>query len=85
MAKRENQGDCTAVTVCIAGDLYAQAFNLARESGVSLNEFVVRRLADVVKLEEERLRFDEYTALGGDEECDVEYAVYAQAEVMLGD
>jgi hypothetical protein len=40
---------------------------------------------DTVRAAEEHSRYDEYTALGKDSAgCDVEYAIHAQAEVMLG-
>jgi hypothetical protein len=42
-------------------------------------------LSAAVRESAERNRYDEYSALGADiESCDVEYAIHAQAEVMLG-
>ena len=39
-----------------------------------------------MRIAEEKARVDEYTELGKDAEmCDSEYAIHAQAEVMLHD
>ena len=50
-----------------------------------MNSFLHSRLEEIVRLEEEKARYDAYTLLGQDVEMDVEYAVHAQAEVMLHD
>ena len=75
-----------SVTVRLPRPLYARATDLAKERRVSLNAFVQQGVEEAVRLAEERERYDAYSMLGEDAaECDVEYAIHAQAEVMLRD
>ena len=73
------------LTVRLPVDLYEAASDIARKRTQSLNALVQEGLKAMIRHEEQAL-YDEYTLLGQDEEeCDVEYAIYAQAEVMLSD
>lgn len=75
-----------ALTVRLPVDLYEAATCVAQKREMSLNALVREGLEAIVRDEEEQALYDAYTLLGQDpEECDVEYAIYAQAEVMLND
>ncbi len=73
------------LTVRLPSELYASAQAIAKKRSVSLNVVVQESLTNTIRDAREQYRFDEYTELGTDSEmCDIEYAVHAQAEVMLG-
>ncbi len=73
-------------TLRLSPELYQATLDIAQKHRLSLNSFLVENLESVVRIAEERVRFDEYAELGKDAEmCDSEYAIHAQAEVMLHD
>lgn len=73
-----------AITLRLSPDLYTAIAQAARQHSQSLNTYIQRNLEAIVHAEEEKQRFDAYTLLGSDtEEASVEYAIHAQAEVML--
>ena len=73
-----------SLTVRIPVKLYSKAADIAKRRAVSMNALVQGGLEAIVRAEEEQPRYDAYTLLARDtEECDVEYAIHAQAEVML--
>ena len=75
-----------SLTVRLPSELYEAAAGVARKQAISLNALMQKSLAAAVRVEEEKARYDAYTQLAQDaEECDVEYAIHAQAEVMLRD
>ena len=74
------------LTIRLQPELYSAAERLAQRRAISINGLVQQSLAAAIRADEERERYDAYTLLGSDpEECDVEYAIHAQAEVMLND
>ena len=74
------------LTVRLAPEVYRAATDLAHKRAVSLNSLIQNSLLNALRTEEEKARYDAYTELGQDREaCSVEYAIYAQAEVMLQD
>src|SRR5436190_23971924 len=75
-----------SLTVRLTPELYTAASQLARKRSVSLNTLMQESLAAIVRAAEEQARYDAYTLLAQDVEgCDTEYAIHAQAEVMLHD
>lgn len=75
-----------AIPLRLSPDLYTAIAQMTRQQSQSLNTYIQRNLEAVVRAEEEKRRFDAYTLLGADaEEISVEYAIHAQAEVMLHD
>jgi len=78
--------DVKPLTVRLPAELYEVATAIAHKKCVSLNTLIQESLKAMVKEEEDREMYEAYTLLGQDqEECSVEYAIYAQAEVMLSD
>lgn len=74
-----------ALTLRLNVELHEAVVRLARRQDCSINAYLQQRLQDIVRLEEEKARYDAYTLLGQDAETDVEYAIHAQAEVTLHD
>jgi hypothetical protein len=75
-----------SLTVRLPQDLYESATELAKKRCLSLNALIQQSLAAVVKEEEDRELYEAFELLGQyPEECDVEYAFAAQAEVVLRD
>ncbi len=77
--------DTKALTVRLRPSLYEAAARLAGERAVSMNSLIQSSLESAIRADEEQAHYDAYTALGQDPECDVEYAIHAQAEVMLSE
>ena len=76
----------TTVSVRLPASLHRASREVAERRGISLNSLVRESLEAVVRAEEEKAFFDSFTLLGQDAaECDVEYALPAQREVMLRD
>ena len=74
------------LTVRIAPELYEAALHIAQQRRVSLNALLQQSLAAAVRSAEEEARYEEYSLLGSDlDESDLDYAIHAQAEVMLSD
>ncbi len=72
------------LTLRLSPELYSAAQAVARRRAMSLNALLQQSLALLLRAEEERQRFEEYSQLGQHPEtCEVEYAIHAQAEVML--
>lgn len=74
-----------ALTLRIDPELHDAVTRLARRQDSSINSYLQRRLQEIVRVEEEKARYDAYTLLGQDVETDSEYSIHAQAEVMLHD
>jgi hypothetical protein len=75
-----------ALTLRLAPELHRAITELAHRRTLSVNAFIQQQLESIVRAEEEQARYGAYTLLGQDAgACDVEYAVHAQAEVMLHD
>ncbi len=75
-----------AITLRLPPDLHAAVTQAARSRSQSLNAYIQHSLEELVRAEEENARYAAYTLLGQDaEQCDVEYAIHAQAEAMLHD
>ena len=75
-----------ALTLRLKPELYAAITAMAQRRAQSVNAYIQQNLETLLRAEEEQARFDAYTLLGQDaEECDAEYAIHAQAEVMLHD
>lgn len=72
------------LTVRLAPELYEAARGIAHRRRISLNTLLQESLSQTIRATEELTRFDEYASLGQEMEmCNVEYAIHAQAEVML--
>ena len=72
------------LTLRLTPDLYFAAQRVARRRAVSLNTLLQESLASTLRAEEERQRYEDYSLLGQEAEiCEAEYAIHAQAEVML--
>ena len=72
------------LTVRLRPDLYEAAMRLAKRRSSSLNTLIQETLAEAIKEEEDRELYEAFELLGQfPEECDVEYAHAAQAEVAL--
>lgn len=74
------------LTVRMPRAMYDAAAGIAKKREISLNALVQDSLAAAIEADDYQTRYDAYTLLGQDlEECNVEYAIHAQAEVMLSD
>ncbi len=75
-----------SLTLRIPPNVYEASRRIAHKREVSLNALIQASLEALIQAEEERASYDAYTLLGQDAaECNVEYAIHAQAEVMLRD
>ena len=75
-----------AITLRLPLHLHTAVAQAARRRHQSINALIQQNLETLVRAEEEQARYDAYTLLGQDaDECDAEYAIHAQAEVMLHD
>ena len=82
MATRESGH---SMTLRIPEQLYMSVADAAKERNQSVNSLVQESLRKTISEIEQLKRFDEYTLLGQDEDSNVDYAMYAQAEVMLNE
>ena len=74
------------MTVRLQPQLYNAAVRVASASGKSLNALIQTGLESVIREAQEREMYDTATLLSMDEEeCNVEYAIEAQLEVILRD
>ena len=81
-----SSSELRALTLRIPPNVYESSRLIANRRSVSLNALIQQSLEDMIRADEEQASYDAYTLLGQDaQECDVEYAIYAQAEVMLRD
>ncbi len=75
-----------SITLRLPPELYASGRQIAQERRVSLNALLQESLAETVRVQRQRKLFDDFTQLGEDaDDCDVEYAFPAAAEIVLGD
>jgi hypothetical protein len=73
-------------TVRLQPEIYEAAARVAKKRGSSLNALIQNGLEKIIRVEEERELYEAATLLGLDAaECDMEYALPAQAEVVLRD
>jgi hypothetical protein len=74
------------VTLRLPQDLYEKTAELALRKNKSLNAVLQEGARRLLKEEEEKELSAGFDLLAQHpDECDVEYAIYAQAEVILGD
>ena len=72
------------LTLRLPPDLYQSSRLVAEQRHISLNALIQESLQALVRAEQQRRLFDDYTRLGEDAEgCDVDYALAAQREVIL--
>lgn len=72
------------LTVRLPAEIYSTVQKMAQQRAISLNTLLHESLLQTIRANEEQQRYDEYSLLGQEIElCDVEYAIHAQAEVML--
>ncbi len=73
------------VSLRLPADLHRRSSAIAKQRGMSLNALTRQALLHLIEEEEKKALFDSFTMLGDNAEIsDVEFAIYAQAEVMLG-
>ena len=74
------------MSIRLPAGLHQASRDLARRRGISLNSLVEESLVALIAADEEERFFQSFTLLGQDEsECDVEFALPAQREVMARD
>ena len=75
-----------ALNVRMPDDIYQNTRELAQRQGVSLNTYILEKLEQGNRTARDQELFDAASLLADDAaECDVEFAIYAQQEVMLSD
>ncbi len=75
-----------AASIRVPEDVFLRSAEIARRRRISFNRLVHEALERVIHDEEYAEMHEAGTLLGSDPaECDVEYAIHAQAEVMLRD
>ena len=80
----QSGSELRTLTLRIPPDVYESSRRIAEKRSISLNTLIQQSLEDMIRAEEDRASYDAYTLLGQDaQECNVEYAIHAQAEVML--
>ncbi|MBI3947893.1 MAG: hypothetical protein HY321_18380 [Armatimonadetes bacterium] len=73
------------ISIRLPADICHSSRELAKRRGISLSALVQESLKAAVDEEEDQRFYDSFTLLGQDMEMsDVEYALPAQREVMLG-
>ncbi len=78
--------DIRSVTIRLPEKMYREASRAAKAKNVSFNALTQEGLMKILADERERELYDAFTLVGQDvEESSVEYAIHAQAEVMLRD
>jgi hypothetical protein len=78
--------DTRTVTLRLPYDLYTKTMKLALRKNQSLNALLQEGAQRLLKEEEERQLSAGFDLLSEHpDECDVEFAIYAQAEVILRD
>lgn len=83
----KSKDDITKRTLSLrlSSELYTQAQALAESQHVSLNNLLVQALQKLLKENREREIERGFAMLADDPDSNVEYAIHAQAEVMLAD
>lgn len=69
----------------LSPELYSEAQSVAERRHVSLNSLLVEGLVKLLQEHREREIERGFELLADDPDSDVEYAIHAQAEVMLAD
>jgi hypothetical protein len=78
--------DTKSLTVRLRPGLYQAAARVASKRGHSLNALVQQGLEEIIRADEDREMYDAATQLAVDKvECDIEYALPAQREVVTRD
>jgi len=71
-------------SVRIPEDVYRESEKIAKRRKISFNALVQQALQREIEAEQEQEMYEAATLLGIDAAtCDVDYAIYAQSEVML--
>lgn len=71
-------------SVRIPENVFRESEKIARRRKISFNALVQQALLREIEAEQEREMYEAATLLGMDAaSCDVDYALYAQSEVML--
>jgi hypothetical protein len=74
------------LTVRLTPDVYHSAMEIAKRRHISMNALLQESLLQTIRITEEQKCYNDYSLLGQEADtaiCDVEYAIHAQAEVML--
>ena len=74
-----------SITLRIEQSLFDKTKNIASKENYSFNSFVQNLIVEKLKEREKKELFDEFSLVGEDENCDVEYAINAQKEVILNE
>lgn len=75
-----------SVTIRLPENIYRESVKAAKAKNVSFNSLTQEGLLKILREQREKDLYDAFTLVGQDsEESDVEYAIHAQAEVMLRD
>lgn len=72
-----------AITLRLDESLYEKTKLVAEKEKSSINSFIQNILIEKIKEKEKKELFDEFSLISEDEENDVEYALYAQNEVIF--
>lgn len=72
-----------AITLRLDESLYEKTKLVAEKEKSSINSFIQNILIEKIKEKEKKELFDEFSLISEDEENDVEYALYAQSEVVF--
>jgi hypothetical protein len=72
-----------AITLRLDESLYEKTKLVAEKEKSSINSFIQNILIEKIKEKEKKELFDEFSLISEDEENDVEYALYAQNEVVF--
>jgi hypothetical protein len=75
-----------SVTIRLPENIYQESVKAAKAKNISFNSLTQEGLLKILREQREKDLYDAFTLVGQDaEESDVEYAIHAQAEVMLRD
>ncbi len=72
-----------SLTIRLPRDVYAEAQSVAKRRNTSLNTLLREGLAIRLREEEFAELYAAFGEVGREEDCDVEFALHAQAEVVL--
>lgn len=72
-----------AITLRLDESLYEKTKLVAEKEKSSINSFIQNILIEKIKEKEKKELFDEFSLVSEDGENDVEYALYAQSEVIF--
>ena len=75
-----------AMTLRLPPDLYQTGQQIAQQRHMSLNALIQESLQALIRVEQQRRLFDDFTLLGEDMEgSNMDYAFAAQREVIMSD